>query len=87
MADEPDPCLLESTVPLSVLRVGECGTVTEIRNGHSLRSRMLALGLTPGTGVTVIQNYGHGPLIVRVRDTRLALGRGEAEKIIVRREE
>lgn len=47
---------------------------------------MLTLGFTPGTRVTVIQNYGHGPLIVRVRDTRVALGRGEAEKILVRRE-
>jgi len=47
---------------------------------------MLTLGLTPGAGVTVLQNYGHGPLIVRVRDTRVALGRGEASNVLVRRE-
>lgn len=46
---------------------------------------MLTLGLTPGTEVTVLQNYGHGPMIVRVRDARVALGRGEAEKVLVRR--
>jgi Fe2+ transport system protein FeoA len=31
----------------------------------------------------VIQNYGHGPIIVNLRDTRVALGRGEAGKILV----
>jgi Fe2+ transport system protein FeoA len=41
------------------------------------------MGFTPGVEVTMIQNYTHGPLIVALRDTRLALGRGEAEKILV----
>ena len=31
------------------------------------------------------QNYGRGPLIVMVRGTRVALGRGEAAQIFVDR--
>lgn len=31
----------------------------------------------------MVQNFARGPLIVALRDTRLALGRGEAEKILV----
>jgi Fe2+ transport system protein FeoA len=31
----------------------------------------------------MVQNFGHGPLIVLVRDTRVALGRGEAMKVLV----
>jgi ferrous iron transport protein A len=46
---------------------------------------MTSLGFTPGTEVTVVQNYGRGPLIARVRDARIALGRGEAGKIYVHR--
>jgi ferrous iron transport protein A len=46
---------------------------------------MTSLGFTPGAEVTVVQNYGRGPLIARVRDARIALGRGEAGKIYVRR--
>ncbi len=72
-------------VPLSALRTGEEGVITELVGGHNLRSRMVSLGMTPGAPVVVLQNFGRGPLIVRVRDTRVALGRGEAEKIIVRR--
>jgi Fe2+ transport system protein FeoA len=32
----------------------------------------------------MVQNYGWGPVIVEVRDTKIALGRGEAHKISVR---
>ena len=30
-----------------------------------------------------VQNYGHGPMIVLVRGTRVALGREEAAKVLV----
>ena len=44
---------------------------------------MTAHGFTPGAEVTVIQNRSSGPIIVMVRDTRIALGRGEASKVEV----
>lgn len=51
--------------------------------GRELTSRLTSLGLTPGADLEVIQNYGHGPLIVNVRGTHVALGRGEARKLLV----
>jgi ferrous iron transport protein A len=51
--------------------------------GHHFVSRLASLGFTPGTRLRVIQNYGHGPIIVSLRGTRVALGRGEAGKILV----
>lgn len=57
--------------------------VCELRGGREFVSRMTALGFTAGTEVKVIQNYGRGPLIALVRDTRVALGRGEALKVLV----
>ncbi len=72
-------------VSLSALHPGEQGTVVALAGGRRLLSRMAALGFTPGVRVTMVQNFGHGPLIVLVRDTRVALGRGEASKIHVRR--
>jgi DtxR family Mn-dependent transcriptional regulator len=42
------------------------------------------MGLTPGTRVTVVKSAPfNGPLEVLVRGSRLALGRGMAEKIFV----
>ena len=72
-------------VSLSVLRRGEHGEVVRLAGGHGMLSRMTALGFTPGADVTVIQNFGRGPLITMVRDARVALGRGEARRVYVRR--
>ena len=62
---------------------GECVIVRKIYGGKDFSSRMAALGFTIGVEVKVVQNFGHGPMIVTVRDTRVALGRGQAIKIQV----
>ena len=70
---------------LSELRKGEVAQIERMQGGHQFLSRLASLGFTPGACLTVIQNFGHGPIIVRLRDTRVALGRGEANKIVVER--
>jgi ferrous iron transport protein A len=69
---------------LGAVKTGETAVIHDFDAGHTLVSRLSALGFTPGANVTMIQNYGHGPVIVSVRDTRIALGRGEASRIRVR---
>lgn len=44
--------------------------------------RLLELGLTPGTQVRVVQDSG-GPMLLAVRGSRVALGRGLAERLWV----
>jgi len=70
-------------IPLSALAPGGVGVVRQLAGGRGLVSRLAALGFTIGAEVTMVQNFGHGPLIVLVRDTRVALGRGEAAKVLV----
>ncbi|MFL7792293.1 MAG: ferrous iron transport protein A [Anaerolineae bacterium] len=84
--DVPPPTPGNGSVPLNTLHAGEQGVVAAMNGGQGLLCRMTSLGFTPGAEVTVVQNYGRGPLIARVRDARIALGRGEAGKIYVRRE-
>lgn len=91
-------------VPLTTLRNGETGTVTSIRpglrhgRGHGFKhgqvpgwgfeKRLMDMGLTPGTRVTVVRSCPfHGPVEVAVRGSRLALGRGMAERIFVEKHE
>jgi len=73
------------TVRLSTVPGGESVWVQTLQGGHHFLSRLASLGFTPGARLKVVQNYGHGPLIVALRDTQVALGRGEASKILVRR--
>jgi len=68
--------------PLSMLGPGERARLLSVNAGENLTSRLNAMGLTPGIEVTVIQDAG-GPLLLSVRDSRLAVGRGMAQKILV----
>lgn len=70
-------------ISLSEITVGHSSIVRQLRGGKDFLGRMTALGFTIGSEVKVIQNYGHGPLIALIRDTRVALGRGEALKVLV----
>ncbi|MFZ5909815.1 MAG: FeoA family protein [Chloroflexota bacterium] len=70
---------------MSQLTAGEHATVLSFSGGRAVQNRLASLGFTPGVDVDMTQNYGFGPLIVTVRGTRVALGRGEAAKILVRR--
>jgi ferrous iron transport protein A len=58
--------------------------VEAVQGGHGLVSRLAALGIIPGTVVTVLSGAGGGPVILEARGSRLALGRGQAARIIVR---
>jgi len=70
---------------LSAVQNGEFVRIRALGGGHRFLSRLAALGFTPGARLQVVQNYRHGPIIVSLRDTRVALGRGEAHKILVER--
>jgi Fe2+ transport system protein FeoA len=52
--------------------------------GTRFAKRLIDLGLTPGTKVTVVKSAPfNGPLEVSVRSSRLAIGRGMASRILV----
>lgn len=70
---------------LSEMTAGEDATVLAFQGGRAVNNRLASLGFTPGVRINMAQNYGRGPLIVTVRGTRVALGRGEAARIIVER--
>jgi ferrous iron transport protein A len=77
--------MTKGLIPLTLLSTDEEGAVVGLDGGAGFVARLATLGFTPGAPVKMIQNYAHGPLIVSVRDTRIALGRGQAAKISVRR--
>jgi Fe2+ transport system protein FeoA len=68
--------------PLAMVPVGEKVRLESICGGESLVRRLTALGFTPGVELSVLQDAG-GPLLISVRDCRVALGRGMAHKVMV----
>jgi ferrous iron transport protein A len=68
---------------LGDLPSGRKGIVRRLRGGGALTSRLTAMGISLGAELVVVQNFGQGPIIIKVRNTRVALGRGEAAHIRV----
>ena len=65
---------------------GETVTVTGVRAGWGLQRRLADMGLTPGVQIRVINSQMAGPVLIDLRGSRVALGRGVAQKILVRGE-
>jgi ferrous iron transport protein A len=74
-------------VPLGLLRLGDRAEVVEINSGKHPCARIEDMGFRVGKTVEMLNNEGRGPLLIKVDESRLALGRGMAMKIIVRRQE
>ncbi len=72
-------------VSLTSLLDGQKGIVSFIGGGRGTSQRLTDLGLTPRTEIKVVKSaLFRGPLMVSVRGTTLAIGRGIAAKVFVR---
>ena len=74
---------IRDTLGLSAVPTGKSVQVRAMQGGHEFLSRLASLGFTPGAHLLVVQNWGRGPILVALRSTRVALGRGEAGRILV----
>lgn len=70
-------------VPLSRIKPGQSVKLISIDGGCTLQSRLASLGLIPGARIEVVRNNTNGPFVVAVKGSRLVLGRGMAQQILV----
>ena len=68
--------------PVASLRDGEEGIIHAISGGNALISRLAGMGIVLNAKIRFLHASG-GLVIVQVADTRVALGTGEASKILV----
>lgn len=69
-------------MPIMMTQAGDTVTVAKITGESSVRQRLSELGFTEGTPVDIVQAH-KGDMIVRVRNSTLALTREMAAKIMV----
>ncbi|HOV91174.1 MAG TPA: ferrous iron transport protein B [Syntrophorhabdaceae bacterium] len=69
-------------LPISMLNEGEEGIVYYFLGGQRLISRLAGIGIIPGIKIKVLRNIGN-MVIIFASETRIALGRRQAEKIMV----
>lgn len=79
--------------PLGLLSRGEQAEIVEIKGqqdcGHESSRNQLShaeeMGLRIGKMVEMLNNAGNGPILLKVDESRIAIGRGMAMKIMVRK--
>ena len=55
-----------------------------VQAGRELQSRLASMGLVPGVSIEVVTNSMRGPVVIAAGGSRLMLGRGMAQKVLVR---
>ena len=69
-------------MPLTMMNAGETNTIKKIGGKEETRRFLENLGFVAGGIVTVVSDIG-GNLIVNVKDSRVAIGKEMASKIMV----
>jgi ferrous iron transport protein A len=69
-------------MPLSLAKTGENRVVKKLNGPEDLKNRLLAMGFTVGSEVKVVTELA-GNLIVLVKESRLAISREMANRILV----
>ena len=71
---------------LNECELGGRYVVAGVQVDEGITRRLEALGVNEGTPVNILNKKGSGSVIIKVRGTRLALGRRLSEGITVREE-
>lgn len=69
-------------MPLTMANVGEANTIRRVGGNPEARAHLENLGFVTGGNVTVISTIG-GNLIVNVKESRVAISREMASKIMI----
>ncbi|MGI6200830.1 MAG: FeoA family protein [Christensenellales bacterium] len=69
-------------MPLTMAKPGELHYITGITGRDETRQHLATMGFVVGEGVTVLSRIA-GNLILSVKDTRVALDRGMANRIMI----
>ena len=76
----------DDKILLSEMKTGNEGEITNFLGGAKHRDKLNSLGLREGKKIKIISNIAfNGPVTVDVGYSRIAVGRGMASKVLVRK--
>jgi Fur family transcriptional regulator, ferric uptake regulator len=71
-------------IPITFAKQESLVRFVKIEAKQNLKKRFAELGFIEGEQIRIVKNSHFGPLILEVRGSRLAIGRGQAQHILVR---
>ena len=69
--------------PLSEIRSGHKARIVAIEAGRGLSNLLASMGFVSDVEIKVISNGHPGPFVINVKGSKVMLGRGMANKIMV----
>lgn len=66
---------------LANARSGYSYRLKAVDGGLGMKTRLSAMGLSSGCCFRVVRNKSDGPVVIGIKDMRLAIGRGMARKV------
>ncbi|MBO7105205.1 MAG: ferrous iron transport protein A [Fibrobacter sp.] len=69
---------------LDEMRENTGGNIEKIEGDSRFISRIVSIGLTPGSTFSLLKNDGRSPLLVFCRDTVIAVNRKESSQILAK---
>lgn len=74
----------QESMSLAHLGIGKKARVVDMQGGWSSHKRLLSMGVGPGANVEMISVHPlHGPVVIKVEGSQMAIGRGLAKKVMV----
>ncbi len=69
---------------LTEIDTGISVIIVKFEGGGAFKEKLISMGILPGKEIEVLSSRKNGPVVIKVNDTRLALGHGMAQKIYVK---
>lgn len=69
-------------MPLTMAKIGETNTIKKVGGKEETRKFLESLGFITGGSVTIVSELS-GNMILNVKDSRVALGKDMANKIMI----
>jgi len=70
-------------MPLNFVGIGKLAEIHSVEGEELMCKKIMQTGMNKGVIIKIMKNDS-GPLIIKVGETRLALGRGMAQRVMVR---
>lgn len=75
---------ISNVVSLCEMHENSSGFISKIEGDSRFISRIVSIGLTPGSFIMLLKNDGRSPVLVFCRDTVIAVNRRECSQIIAK---
>jgi len=79
----------KTRLSLSQLPEGCNATVIALKGGRAFSSKIIGMGVNIGSNLKMLHSHqpSRGPILIGVGDTRLMIGHGMADQVIVHQED